>query len=130
MFLASGTTNMKQITALNDQEGVQEEFVQPVTVLPQDNKLENFKIAKKIIKFEDIYQVLSLELLNKTVVQCHGVFDLLHIGHIKHLHHAKSIGDILVVTITADIFVNKGPGKPYFSEYLRAEALAALSCVD
>ncbi|MBV9576447.1 MAG: hypothetical protein JO149_07460, partial [Gammaproteobacteria bacterium] len=43
---------------------------------------------------------------------------------------AKTFGEILVVTITADQFVNKGPGKPYFSEYLRAEALASLSCVD
>ena len=83
---------------------------------------------KKIISLNDI-QIL-LEGSHKQIIQCHGVFDLLHIGHIKHLDHAKKAGDILIVTITADKFVKKGPGRPYFSENLRAEALAALSCVD
>ena len=50
---------------------------------------------------------------------CHGVFDLLHIGHIKHLKKAKQQGDILLVTITPDKFVNKGPGRPVFNEFLR-----------
>ncbi|MCH7868282.1 MAG: adenylyltransferase/cytidyltransferase family protein [Myxococcales bacterium] len=64
------------------------------------------------------------------VVQCHGVFDLLHIGHIRHLQEARQLGDCLVVTITPDRFVNKGPHRPAFSDDLRAEALAALECVD
>lgn len=64
------------------------------------------------------------------VVHCHGVFDLLHIGHIKHLEAAKKLGDVLVVTITPDRFVNKGPSRPVFTEQLRAEAVAALGCVD
>ncbi len=66
----------------------------------------------------------------RTLVLCHGVFDLLHMGHVRHLQQAKNNGDVLVVTITADAFVNKGPGKPAFSEHLRAEMLSALSCVD
>ncbi len=66
----------------------------------------------------------------RTVVLCHGVFDLLHMGHVRHLQQAKNNGDVLIVTITADAFVNKGPGKPAFSEHLRAEMLSALSCVD
>jgi rfaE bifunctional protein kinase chain/domain/rfaE bifunctional protein nucleotidyltransferase chain/domain len=86
--------------------------------------------AAKIKTLENINQALVPHRAGKTVAQCHGVFDLLHVGHIKHLQNAKGLADILVVTITADRFVNKGPGKPYFSEYLRAEALAALSCVD
>lgn len=64
------------------------------------------------------------------LVHAHGCFDLLHIGHIKHLEEARRLGDILVVTITPDIYVNKGPGRPLFNENLRAEAIAALSCVD
>lgn len=64
------------------------------------------------------------------VVQCHGVFDLLHIGHIRHFRHAKSYGDIVIVTITPDCYVNKGPNRPCFSEKLRAEAIASLDCVD
>jgi rfaE bifunctional protein nucleotidyltransferase chain/domain len=66
----------------------------------------------------------------KRVVLCHGVFDLLHPGHIRHLHAAKHEGDILVVTVTPDRFVRKGPGRPVFPEQLRAESLAALAVVD
>tara|TARA_B100000315_G_scaffold146920_1_gene135880 strand:- start:422 stop:1942 length:1521 start_codon:yes stop_codon:yes gene_type:complete len=66
----------------------------------------------------------------RKVVHCHGVFDLLHIGHIKYFQEAKSMGDVLVVTITPDRFVNKGPGRPAFNEKHRAEAIAALDVVD
>jgi len=66
----------------------------------------------------------------KTVVHCHGVFDLMHIGHIRHLEAARRMGDLLVVTVTPDRFVNKGPDRPAFPEQLRAEVLAALDCVD
>ena len=53
------------------------------------------------------------------IVQCHGVFDLLHPGHIRHFREAKAQGDCLVVTVTPDRFVNKGPGRPVFTESLR-----------
>ena len=66
----------------------------------------------------------------RRVVLCHGTFDLLHMGHIRHLQRARSCGDVLIVTVTADRYVNKGPGRPVFSEQLRAESLAALACVD
>ncbi len=68
--------------------------------------------------------------LGKSIVLCHGSFDLMHAGHIKHLQRACKEGDILFVTITADEYVNKGPGRPVFNEQLRAETLASLSCVD
>jgi len=64
------------------------------------------------------------------IVHCHGVFDLLHIGHIRYFEQAKKAGDILVVTLTQDKHVNKGPHRPVFTETLRAEAIAALDCVD
>lgn len=66
----------------------------------------------------------------QTVVHAHGVFDLIHVGHLRHLQEAAGLGDILVVTITEDAHVNKGPGRPVFSEQLRAEMLAALEIVD
>lgn len=66
----------------------------------------------------------------KTIVHAHGVFDLLHLGHVRHLEAAHKLGDVLFVTITADQHVNKGPGRPIFSEMLRAEMLASLSLVD
>lgn len=64
------------------------------------------------------------------IVHCHGVFDLLHPGHLRHFREAKAAGDLLVVTVTPDRFVNKGPGRPAFPENLRLEALASLSDVD
>ena len=86
---------------------------------------------KKIHTLDNLAKIVSkLKDKSKSVVLCHGVFDLLHVGHIKHLKKAKSLGDKLVVTITADRFVNKGPGKPLFNEKLRAEAIAALEMVD
>lgn len=66
----------------------------------------------------------------RQIVLCHGTFDLLHIGHIRHLQRARREGDVLVVTVTADAYVNKGPGRPVFTHDLRAENLAALECVD
>ena len=66
----------------------------------------------------------------KTVVHCHGTFDLMHPGHIKYFEAAKRLGDILMVTITSDTFVKKGIGRPIFIDKLRAESIAALSCVD
>ena len=75
-------------------------------------------------------KVAELKKKGKTVVLCHGVFDLMHPGHIKHLEAAKKEGDILVVTLTPDKYVNKGPGRPVFNEVLRAETLASLIAVD
>lgn len=66
----------------------------------------------------------------ETVVLCHGVFDLLHIGHLKHFEAARNSGAVLIVTVTADNYVNKGPGRPVFPEQMRAEALANLMQVD
>lgn len=66
----------------------------------------------------------------RRLVLCHGVFDLLHMGHVRHFHEAKKFGDVLAVSITADEFVNKGPGRPAFPAPIRAEMLAALADVD
>jgi len=66
----------------------------------------------------------------KKVVLCHGCFDLMHPGHIKHFQEAKKMGDILIVTVTPDRFVDKGPWRPVFNQSLRADSIAALECVD
>lgn len=68
----------------------------------------------------------------KTVGLCHGGFDLLHPGHIKHFESAKKLCDILVVSITSDRFVSerKGTGRPIFSDTLRAYMVAHLDVVD
>jgi rfaE bifunctional protein nucleotidyltransferase chain/domain len=85
----------------------------------------------KIRSVEELGSIVHyLRQSGKTVVQAHGTFDLLHIGHVRHLEAARDLGDVLIVTITADRFVNKGPGRPVFAEALRAEMLATLQYVD
>lgn len=85
----------------------------------------------KIKSLKEIVEILEKEKKNGIkIVQCHGVFDLLHPGHIRHFREAKAQGDCLVVTITPDRFVNKGPGRPVFTESLRLESIAALEDID
>ena len=57
------------------------------------------------------------------IVLCNGVFDVLHIGHVRHLKAARQMGDVLIVSLTKDRAVNKGPGRPVFGEAERAEML-------
>lgn len=88
-------------------------------------------IRKKIVSLEDFKNIIPpLKKQGKIVVHCHGVFDLVHPGHIKHFYSAKKAGDILVVTITADKFVKRGPGRPIFTHSIRTETLSALEVVD
>ncbi len=72
----------------------------------------------------------SLKKNGKRIVQCHGVFDIVHLGHIRHFNLAKKEGDVLVVTLTKDKYVKRGPGRPIFNENLRAETLASLAVTD
>lgn len=64
------------------------------------------------------------------VVLAHGTFDLLHVGHLHLLDQAAALGDRLVVTLTADLFVNKGPGRPICDEEERAYALRRIRGVS
>ena len=84
----------------------------------------------KVIDLENLAEKLkALKYEGKKVVLCHGCFDLMHPGHIKYLQASKRMGDILVVTITPDVYVDKGPGRPAFNQALRADSIAALECV-
>ncbi len=86
---------------------------------------------KKIINTTDAKKVfLKLKKKKKKLVLCHGVFDLLHLGHITHLEKAKLLGDVLIVSITGDKFVNKGPGRPVFNQVDRAKVISSLKIVD
>ena len=67
---------------------------------------------------------------NKVIGLCHGVFDILHSGHIEHFKDVKKKCDILVVSITDDKFVKKGPYQPYNSSLNRAKVLQALKFID
>lgn len=81
----------------------------------------------KMDKWADLRSVQKSDV---KFVLAHGVFDLLHPGHVRHLEEAKSMGDKLFVSVTRDSDVCKGPGRPVFNQEHRAEMLAALACVD
>ena len=85
---------------------------------------------KKIFEIYDLKKKLSKLRKNNQIVLCHGTFDLLHIGHIKHFSEAKQFGDILIVSVTADDYVQKGPNRPVFNLSYRMEALSALDSID
>ena len=74
--------------------------------------------------------LLNFKKNKKKIVLCHGVFDLLHPGHIHHFNEAKKLGDILIVSLTADKFVSKGLRKPFFNQDLRLKSILSLKCVD
>lgn len=85
----------------------------------------------KILEMEELARrVKALKRAGKKIVHCHGCFDLMHPGHIKYFESAKKMGDILVVTVTPDHYVDKGPGRPVFKQQLRADSIASLECVD
>lgn len=63
-------------------------------------------------------------------VMAHGVYDLVHFGHILHFQAAAKLGNRLVVSVTSDRWVNKGPGRPVFGERERMEVIRNLRCVD
>ena len=72
----------------------------------------------------------TLKKKKKKVVLCHGVFDLVHLGHIEHFKSAKSYGDYLIVSLTLDKFIRKGPGRPLFNEQQRLEYLRQIKIID
>ena len=88
------------------------------------------KYSKKIIDIKKISKLLNKSLRNKKMILCHGNFDVVHPGHIRHLLYAKTKADILVVSLTADKFIDKGMYRPFVPENLRALNLATLEMVD
>ena len=85
-------------------------------------------MKKKIIEIDKLSEKLKVS--KQVVSLAHGVFDLFHIGHLKHLKEAKKYGSVLVVSLTKDKYVMKGPDRPYYAETLRAEMIANLEFVD
>lgn len=85
----------------------------------------------KILEIEELAKRISeLKSKGKKIVLCHGCFDLMHPGHIKYFQASKKMGDVLVVTVSPDVYVDKGDGRPVYNQTLRAESIAALECVD
>lgn len=87
--------------------------------------------SRKIISLNEAVKLIkTAQDRTETVVVCHGCFDIVHPGHIRHLQQAAKFGDRLLVTITRDLDLAKGESRPLIPQELRAENLAALDCVS
>lgn len=87
----------------------------------------------QVRNFDNIETALApLRQQGKKIVFTNGVFDLLHVGHVRYLQEARSLGDALVIGVNSDASVKrlKGPTRPVQTESDRAEILAALGAVD
>lgn len=87
---------------------------------------------KKVFSLPDLVQELDRSRKGKKIVFTNGCFDLLHVGHVRYLQQARSLGDFLVVALNTDASVKrlKGPDRPVQTEEDRAEIMAALECVN
>ncbi len=92
-------------------------------------KREN-KYSNKIKTVEEIKKIIGKIPRKKKVILCHGNFDVVHPGHVRHLIYAKSKASTLIVSITADQYIKKGINRPFVPENLRALNLAAFQMVD
>src|ERR1700679_254808 len=87
-------------------------------------------VSHKIKTAEEIAAAIGKLPRTKKVIMCHGTFDVVHPGHVRHLLYAKSKGDILVASLTSDDHITKANFRPYVPQELRAFNLAALEAVD
>ncbi|MBS3105514.1 D-glycero-beta-D-manno-heptose 1-phosphate adenylyltransferase [Candidatus Woesearchaeota archaeon] len=90
-------------------------------------------INKKIITLKKLIPIVNkLKKQNKKIVTTNGVFDILHLGHVKYLEEAKKLGDFLIVGVNTDksVKINKGDKRPINDEKSRIFVLAALESVD
>ena len=88
------------------------------------------KYSHKLVKIDLIKKKVGKFPRKNKIILCHGVFDIVHPGHIRHLTYAKSQCDILVVSCTSDKFIDKGVYRPHIPQKMRALNLAALEMVD
>src|SRR5215470_6321493 len=84
---------------------------------------------QKIKTLEDLARVIGPRPRQKSVIMCHGMFDIVHPGHLRHLMYAKEKADLLVASLTADAHATKADFRPYVPQDLRAANLAALEMV-
>jgi len=87
-------------------------------------------VSHKVKTATEIVKAVGQRPRSTKVIMCHGTFDIVHPGHVRHLLYAKSKGDILIASLTADAHISKANFRPYVPQELRAFNLAALECVD
>ena len=93
-------------------------------------KITKNQYSKKIVTTKKLLKILKSFSSSKKTILCHGNFDVVHPGHVRHLTYAKTKAAILIVSITADEFIKKGIYRPFVPENLRALNLAAFQMVD
>jgi bifunctional ADP-heptose synthase (sugar kinase/adenylyltransferase) len=84
----------------------------------------------KIKTADEIARLIGDRPRQKKAIMCHGVFDVVHPGHLRHLIYAKSKADVLIASLTADVHITKGQYRPHVPQELRAINLAAFEVVD
>jgi len=85
---------------------------------------------RKIKSREELREIIGERPRQASVIMCHGTFDLVHPGHVRHLMYAKSKADLLVASLTCDAHIQKANFRPFVPQQLRAMNLAALDVVD
>ena len=93
-------------------------------------KKNNNSYLKKVLNVSQLKKIIGNYPRKKKVVLCHGVFDIVHPGHIRHLAYAKSQADLLIVSCTGDKFIEKGIYRPHIPQNMRSSNLAAFEMVD
>jgi rfaE bifunctional protein kinase chain/domain len=86
--------------------------------------------SHKVKTVEEVAKAIGSRPRERKVIMCHGTFDVVHPGHVRHMLYAKTKADILIASLTADEHIMKGNMRPYVPEDLRAVNLAALEMVD
>lgn len=85
---------------------------------------------RKLKSREELREIIGARPREQTVIMCHGAFDLVHPGHVRHLMYAKTKADILIASLTSDAHISKADFRPFVPQQLRAMNLAAFEMVD
>ena len=99
-----------------------------MSFMHQDGTDERFR--RKIKTREELREIIGPRPREKKAIMCHGTFDLVHPGHLRHLMYVRGKADILVVSLTSDAHISKAHYRPFVPQQLRAMNLAALEIVD
>lgn len=92
--------------------------------------MEHHNYRRKIKTREELRELIGQRPRERSVIMCHGTFDLVHPGHVRHMMYAKSKAEILIVSLTCDAHIGKANFRPFVPQELRAMNLAALEVVD
>lgn len=135
-ILAGVNANLKGYIYIKNSKSFEKLNVSPTKIVSNLNQAAEFILkqeSKIITNYDNIKSLVqNLRKQKKKIVTTNGVFDIIHIGHIRYLNEAKKLGDVLIVGVNSDSSVKliKGKDRPINSQFARAEILASLKSVD